>query len=50
MFAVWMEYDEDTGLIFKVNKISGSDVRRKALPQMCPTVAETTFIKGYIKG
>jgi len=33
-------------LISKVNKRSnGSDVRWKAIPQMCPTVAETTFQK-----
>ena len=33
-------------LIYKISKRSnGSDVRWKAIPQMCPTVAETTFQK-----
>ena len=33
-------------LISKISKRSnGSDVRWKAVPQMCPTVAETTFQK-----
>ena len=35
--------------IYLIPKISersnGSDVRWKAIPQMCPTVAETTFQK-----
>ena len=33
-------------LISKISKRSnGSDVRWKAVPQMCPTVAKTTFQK-----
>ena len=33
-------------LISEISKRSnGSDVRWKAVPQMCPTVAETTFQK-----
>ena len=33
-------------LISKISKRSnGSEVRRKAIPQMCPTVAEATFQK-----
>ena len=33
-------------LISKISKrCNGSDVRWKAVPQMCPTVAETTFLK-----
>ena len=33
-------------LISKISKRSnGSDVRTKAIPQMCPTLAETTFQK-----
>ena len=32
--------------ILEVNKrYNGTDVRRKAIPQMCPTVAETIFYK-----
>ena len=47
MFAVWEneEYIRRLfSLLIKVNKRrNSSDVRRKAIPQMCPTVAETTF-------
>jgi len=33
-------------LICKINKrANGSDIRWKAIPQMCPTVAETAFQK-----
>ena len=36
-------------MIYFISKISkrsnGSDVRWKAIPQMCPTVAEATFQK-----
>ena len=35
-------------LIFKLNKRSGgSDVRWKAIPQQCPTVAETALSSNY---
>ena len=40
MFAVW-EYEEDNWR----SRSNGSEVRWKAVPQMCPTVAETTFQK-----
>ena len=48
MFAVW-EYEEDNwrsnSFLKLVKDLNGSDVSWKAIPQMCPSVAEATFQK-----
>ena len=52
MLAVW-ENEEDNwrSISFLSSKRSnGSDIRWRAIPQMCPAVAETTFQNESVRG